>query len=155
MAVSLRPVAPPPPAGPALALDFLCEGFRECVREVWRYLDQVEEVEAAAPWWSRLLCHLTFCVSALALPRPLQHPAAPPLLTHQWLRPLPAAYGLSALSEAGGGVVFHSMAPPPSPLFHLAPPPSAVIPPTSSLTSPSSSSSSAACQLWANEVGAF
>ncbi|KAM9339452.1 hairy/enhancer-of-split related with YRPW motif protein 2 [Symphorus nematophorus] len=112
----------------ALALDFLSLGFRECVTEVSRYLTAVEGLDSGDPLRSRLLSHLTSCVSqreATALtmashhphqqPHPLPHPfhphhwaaAAAAVATAAAFRPLPAAsYGLSGLSvspDAGGG----------------------------------------------------
>ncbi|TKS75311.1 Hairy/enhancer-of-split related with YRPW motif protein 2 [Collichthys lucidus] len=47
----------------ALALDFLSLGFRECVTEVSRYLSSVEGLDSSDPLRSRLLSHLTSCVS--------------------------------------------------------------------------------------------
>nr|XP_046228889.1 hairy/enhancer-of-split related with YRPW motif protein 2 [Scatophagus argus] len=115
----------------ALALDFLSLGFRECVTEVSRYLSAVEGLDSSDPLRSRLLSHLTSCVSqreatALTLtshsphhphqqPHPLPHPfhhhhwaaAAAAVATAAAFRPLPAAsYGLSGLPvppDAGGG----------------------------------------------------
>ncbi|XP_073348519.1 hairy/enhancer-of-split related with YRPW motif protein 2 [Pagrus major] len=115
----------------ALALDFLSLGFRECVTEVSRYLSAVEGLDSSDPLRSRLLSHLTSCVSqreAAALtmtshlphhhhqqPHPLPHPfhphhwaaAAAAVATAAAFRPMPAAsYGLSAIPvspDAGGG----------------------------------------------------
>ncbi|XP_028252704.1 hairy/enhancer-of-split related with YRPW motif protein 2 [Parambassis ranga] len=98
----------------ALALDFLCLGFRECVTEVSRYLSAVEGLDSGDPLRSRLLSHLTSCSSqrdAAALtaashhhqqPHPLPHPFHP----HHWAALHPLPYGLSGLPlspDAGGG----------------------------------------------------
>lgn len=125
MAVSLNRVAPPPPIAPTLAPNFLCVGFRECVSEVSCYLGQVEGVEAAAPWWSHLLCHLTSCIDTLSVSPLLHHQPpmlAPPLLPHQWLQ-LPVWYVQSMLGEATGAVVIQSAAPPLSSNCPRPPPP--------------------------------
>ncbi|KAL7388062.1 hypothetical protein ABVT39_006529 [Epinephelus coioides] len=117
----------------ALALDFLSLGFRECVTEVSRYLSTVEGLDSGDPLRSRLLSHLTTCVSqrdaaAFTMTSPHHHhhhqphPLPPPFHPHHWaaaaaavataaaFRPLPAAatatpYGLSGLvvSPDSGG----------------------------------------------------
>ncbi|KAE8286453.1 Hairy/enhancer-of-split related with YRPW motif protein 2 Protein gridlock [Larimichthys crocea] len=100
----------------ALALDFLSLGFRECVTEVSRYLSSVEGLDSSDPLRSRLLSHLTSCVSqrdaaALSMtshsphhphhqhhphqqqqPPPLPHPFHP----HHWAAAAAAAVATAA-----------------------------------------------------------
>ncbi|XP_065819539.1 LOW QUALITY PROTEIN: hairy/enhancer-of-split related with YRPW motif protein 2 [Labrus bergylta] len=111
----------------ALALDFLSLGFRECMTEVSRY-ERREGLDSGDPLRSRLLSHLSSCVSqreAATLtmtsshphlqqpPHPFPHPFhhhhhwAAAVATAAAFRPAAAApYGLSGLSvspDAGGG----------------------------------------------------
>uniref|UniRef100_A0A8C7Y2V1 Hes-related family bHLH transcription factor with YRPW motif 2 n=1 Tax=Oryzias sinensis TaxID=183150 RepID=A0A8C7Y2V1_9TELE len=96
--------------GPALALDFLSLGFRECVTEVSRFLSSMEGLDSSSPLHSRLLSHLSSCSSqrdALAAASH-QHPHPYMFLPHPWaagvaaLPPLP--YLLGGLADARGGV---------------------------------------------------
>uniref|UniRef100_A0A8C6V3V0 Hes-related family bHLH transcription factor with YRPW motif 2 n=1 Tax=Neogobius melanostomus TaxID=47308 RepID=A0A8C6V3V0_9GOBI len=63
----------------ALAVDFLCLGFRECVSEVSRYLSAVEGLDCTDPLRSRLLTHLTACASHLHLPPIITTTPTPPI----------------------------------------------------------------------------
>uniref|UniRef100_A0A3P9JYN1 Uncharacterized protein n=1 Tax=Oryzias latipes TaxID=8090 RepID=A0A3P9JYN1_ORYLA len=97
---------------PALAMDFLSLGFRECVTEVSRFLSSMEGLDSSSPLHSRLLSHLSSCSSqrdAAALAAAShQHPHPYLFLPHPWaagvaaLPPLP--YLLGGLADARGGV---------------------------------------------------
>ncbi|KAF6723140.1 Hairy/enhancer-of-split related with YRPW motif protein 2 [Oryzias melastigma] len=92
--------------GPALALDFLSLGFRECVTEVSRFLGAVEGLDPSSPLHSRLLSHLTSCstqrdtaaLKAASHQHPHPYPLPPPPWAVAALRPLP--YGLGGLADS-------------------------------------------------------
>uniref|UniRef100_A0A3B3HSM8 Uncharacterized protein n=1 Tax=Oryzias latipes TaxID=8090 RepID=A0A3B3HSM8_ORYLA len=94
--------------GPALALDFLSLGFRECVTEVSRFLSSMEGLDSSSPLHSRLLSHLSSCSSQRDAAASHQHLHPYLFLPHPWaagvaaLPPLP--YLLGGLADARGGV---------------------------------------------------
>ncbi|XP_024912833.1 hairy/enhancer-of-split related with YRPW motif protein 2-like [Cynoglossus semilaevis] len=120
-------LSPGPFEAPALALDFLSVGFRECVMEVSRYLSTTEALDSSDPLRPRLLSHLMCCASqrdtaaltaAAHFPHhqqvSLSHPLPHPFHLHHWaatvaaFRHLPTAApytpsGLPfSLGQAGG-----------------------------------------------------
>lgn len=139
----------------ALAVDFLCLGFRECVSEVSRYLSSVEGLDCTDPLRSRLLSHLTACASHLHLP-PHHHHYPPP---HPYMHPpwasaaafRPPLYGLNIPVEGACVPVYtprslHSVQ------ANISPPaPSSV----TSSSSQTPHSSSKPYRPWGTEVGAF
>lgn len=140
----------------ALALDFLSLGFRECVTEVSRYLSSVEGLDCSDPLRSRLLSHLTSCVSHLHLPHH-QYPVPHPYLHQQWPAAAfrPPLYGLNTLPVSSEGACFPVFTPHSFTSVPAAASPS--IPSSVSSSGPQTphSSSSKPYRPWGTEVGAF